>query len=857
MSMTIGTLVGYLEVDDSKFIKGVDEAGSKWSGLGQGLSKVGATLTKTVTLPMVALGAAGLKSAADIEQGMNEVFTLLPGLSEDAMGKMTTDAKAFSKEMGVLPNETIPALYQAISAGVPADNVFDFLETAQKAALGGVTDLTTAVDGISSVVNAYGSEVLSATEASDLMFTAVKLGKTTFGELASSLYNVIPTTAALGVGFGDVTAALASMTAQGVPTSVATTQLRQLFVELSKEGTKTSDVFKDLAGVGFRDFIAAGGDTQQALQLLEQYAANTGVGINDLFGSVEAGSAALALTGKGTEKFSEALDAMAESAGATERAYNQMDQGVSRSLKRIKTEGMVMLADLGEKLLPVLEDLLPIFGRIIEKVGEVLEWFGGLDQGTQNLILALGGIVLAAGPVLSVLGKILPLVGPLTTAIGNLGAAAGTAGAAGSIGLLTGALVGLAAVAVAIGLAKLIYDLVEGKRAADSLHESVTNLADGYTPLTEAEERRAGAALLEAETAVKLIDANNDVIRSMEQTKTIAAEVAQAWALSGASTREEMDEVAANVVANYETMKSKTAEALYGDDGIVVTNQTAWNQAALDVDTSLRSIVSLTEEKFDQINGATQEKMSDVRTTSQTAWNEITGDIEALDVKSPLTDAFSGLPGIADYFLGLVLEEAQSKAAQIRSTVASIDVFRRMSPAPAEVVIDSLRTMRDRVYDELEGIHGIVSVITGCIREELSSMAVGVTEDGPLISSAHFIANAAQWAAIPAPKDEPEIRPSVIADTIPATVADTPGRYRARDGSVWPTAESRDNWDSIGGPRWETSLHDDNMRRYGTDPNAGNYTYLGGVTVHVTGGADGGEIARTLVAELAAAGVVI
>lgn len=60
------------------------------------------------------------------------------------------------------------------------------------AAVGGVTELETAVDGITSVVNAYGDDVLSAAEASDLMFTAVKLGKTDFTQLSASLFNVIP-----------------------------------------------------------------------------------------------------------------------------------------------------------------------------------------------------------------------------------------------------------------------------------------------------------------------------------------------------------------------------------------------------------------------------------------------------------------------------------------------------------------------------------------------------------------------------------------------------------------------------------------------------------------------------------------
>ena len=81
----------------------------------------------------------------------------------------------------------IPALYQAISAGVPADNVFTFLSTAAETGIGGCTDLETAVDALSSVTNAYGLENLSTAQAADTLFTGVKMGKTTIEELSANL----------------------------------------------------------------------------------------------------------------------------------------------------------------------------------------------------------------------------------------------------------------------------------------------------------------------------------------------------------------------------------------------------------------------------------------------------------------------------------------------------------------------------------------------------------------------------------------------------------------------------------------------------------------------------------------------
>lgn len=355
--------------DSGGLNRALGDADSRLGGLGRSIAGFGRLAAAGMAAAGAAVAGFAVKSVVDFtsfQRQMNEVFTLLPGISDAAMADMTGQVKDFAAEFGVLPERVVPALYQALSAGVPQDNVFAFLETAQKAAKGGVTELETAVDGISSVVNAYGQDVIGATEASDLMFTAVRLGKTTFDDMSRSLFNVTPTAAALGVKFEDVTAAVAALTAQGVPTSVATTQMRQMFVELSKEGSKTAGVFEEVAGKSFKDFIASGGNTSEALQLLARHAADTGVGVNDLFSSVEAGAAALALAGGGGERYNEILAEMGASAGATDEAFERMDQGLGPLIDKLKARFSVFLLDVGEKIAPLVEAALERLGPVVE-----------------------------------------------------------------------------------------------------------------------------------------------------------------------------------------------------------------------------------------------------------------------------------------------------------------------------------------------------------------------------------------------------------------------------------------------------------------------------------------------------------
>jgi TP901 family phage tail tape measure protein len=379
--------------DASMASKGFSTMGSavKVAGVAAaaGVAIAGAAMVKTAV--------DGVKAFGDFQDSMNEIFTLLPNISAEAMGQMSDDVLALSVDIGRLPNEVMPALYQSLSAGVPQDNVFDFMATAHEAALGGVTSLETAVDGITSVMNAYGADVLDATQASDLMFTAVRLGKTTFGELSQSLSNITPLASGMGVAFGDVTAAMATMTSQGTPTAVATTQMRALLQELGTAGTVVADVFTQIAGESFLDFTAEGGNVAEALQMLEQYSTEAGVPIQDLFGNVRGGMAALQLTGSGMESFVNNLEEMENSAGATNAAYETMNAGMKRTFEQIQAQGAAFMIQIGEALAPAVNvlsaavfefvddagpKLIAIFENIVTSVGNMIaEFQKGFERG--------------------------------------------------------------------------------------------------------------------------------------------------------------------------------------------------------------------------------------------------------------------------------------------------------------------------------------------------------------------------------------------------------------------------------------------------------------------------------------------
>ncbi|MDA0087646.1 phage tail tape measure protein [Brachyspira hyodysenteriae] len=404
----------YINADASQAIEAFGKLKDKTTDLERGFDKIGKSFdkfgslaTKSLTVPIAAgttAFALATKKATDFDNGMREVLTLLPKLSNEGFESLKQETLAFSKELGKVPEEVVPALYQSLSAGVPRENVFEFLKTAGKAAIAGVAELETSVDGLTSVTNAYGTEVLSVNKASDIMFQTLKLGKTDFTQLSKSLFNVIPTASALGVKFEEIGAGIAVMTAQGTPTSVATTQIRQTLVELNKEGSTTDKTFREIAGTSFKEFIEQGGTLQEALQMLAEKAAESGKDISSMFSSVEAGNAALALSGKNASKFKDALDKMNNSAGATAEAFKKIDDGPARQFEKIKAELSALVIELGNSLLPVVnEDLLPVIRdkavplaeKMIFTIISLIKTFSDLPAPLQAA--SVGFVALAAG----------------------------------------------------------------------------------------------------------------------------------------------------------------------------------------------------------------------------------------------------------------------------------------------------------------------------------------------------------------------------------------------------------------------------------------------------------------------------
>lgn len=333
----------------------MDKAGKSADGFGSSLEGLIPMLTKAMLIKksieaVVDLAGQAVEQASTAETAFAKVSTLLAD-STDTTAYFDSIKKG-SQETGIAVGDFAEAVYSALSASVDQGQAVEFTTSAMKLAKGGFTDAATAVDVLTTVLNAYGLEASQATSISDKLITTQNLGKTTVGELGQVLGRSIPTARAYNVSIDELCAAYAVMTKNGNPAAESTTLINAMLNELGKSGTKAAEIIKDKTGKSFAQLMSEGVSLTDVLSILQSSASQSGLAINDLFGSAEAGKGANILLNN-IKDVNSALNAMENSFGATETAYSKVMATFSEQVAMLKNNLNLILEGMGEKLLPI------------------------------------------------------------------------------------------------------------------------------------------------------------------------------------------------------------------------------------------------------------------------------------------------------------------------------------------------------------------------------------------------------------------------------------------------------------------------------------------------------------------------
>ena len=297
------------------------------------VSQLNGTL-QDITADSRAFGAA--MKAANTMAGKNaEGFANLKGQVAD-----------LSKTLPIARDELANGLYQVISNGVPEDNWIDYLNKSAKASVGGIADLGETVKVTSTVIKNYGLAWDAAESVQDKIQLTAKDGVTSFEQLAQALPRVTANASTLGVSIDELLASFATLTGVSGNTNEVATQMAAIFTALVKPSSEATEMAEKM-GIEFNaaSIQAAGGLRNFLTQLdasVKEYANANGVLEQQvyakLFGSAESLRALTPLTNQLAEKFSENVDAMANSAGTINAAYNEMSSTGSATTQMLKNQ---------------------------------------------------------------------------------------------------------------------------------------------------------------------------------------------------------------------------------------------------------------------------------------------------------------------------------------------------------------------------------------------------------------------------------------------------------------------------------------------------------------------------------------
>ncbi len=415
--------------------KQLEESFRRISRETKGLQKSSAGLTSGIKKLAIGLGALLIarkvgqvfKSAvvkfAEFEKGLAEVATL-SDFSTKQIQKMGKETLKMSRQFGQGIKVLTKARYDIVSAGfsdIREQTIL--LTTANKLAVAGVTDVSTATDLLTSVLNAYQLSAEDAEAVSDDLFTTVRLGKTTIPELADALGKVLPTAASLGVSLKDLGAALAASTAAGINTSESVTALNALLFGLAAPAGAAGKAFKTM-GI---ETTNADGSLKSLNSILGQFKGKTLEQIKEFIPEREAAKEFLALANN-IEKLDKNTKEFADTTGAIDIAFGKMSKTLDFQLKRLgKTWDVFLIkifstSDAGNDLREAISELNKFFDANEEKIDDVAAAIGNLAAGaiTEGLIpafelagktiLAWDGLLKDSGDGISVLRKELNLL---------------------------------------------------------------------------------------------------------------------------------------------------------------------------------------------------------------------------------------------------------------------------------------------------------------------------------------------------------------------------------------------------------------------------------------------------------------
>lgn len=371
-----------------------------------------------VTAPIVGLGAATFRAHMEFEKSMSQIIGLV-GVAEDQVAAWSEELLQMGPALGKTPQELADGLFFVTSAGLRGEAALEALNISARASAAGLGETKVVADLVTSAINAYGAENLSAGQAADILTAAVREGKAEASELASVMGNVLPIAAEMGVSFDQVGAATAAMTRTGTDAATASTQLRAIMVSLLKPteqaeealgmmGVSSSELRKQMGTEGLFPVL------ERLRKLTNEYGEEV---MAQVFPNIRALAGVLDLVGENAEENEAIFKSLTDTTGSLDHAFETASETTRFQWDQALAQASASAVSLGEA---VKTAAIPVIQDATKLLQDLTEWFTSLDEEQQQNIIRWAGIVAAMGPFAIVGGSVVKGAGAMLGTFGRL-----------------------------------------------------------------------------------------------------------------------------------------------------------------------------------------------------------------------------------------------------------------------------------------------------------------------------------------------------------------------------------------------------------------------------------------------------
>lgn len=364
-------------------------------GYSEGMAKtvdITDAATKAMKIGFAALAATAVGATvafAKFEAGMSNIATIVDTSTEsikDMGNEILNIAKTTPKPIG----ELVESMYDIRSAGISASDAMAALRAASKLSTAGLSSVKEATDILTTSMNAFADEGLSANEMANIIFKTVKYGKNTVQELAIQFGATAPTVKALGMSFKEFNASIAALTSVGIPARVAQTQLRAAMVALSKPSEDLSKVFKKLGYQDLKDLLKNSKNVGDAFNKIRIASEELGIPLVKVVGSVEAMNAIVSLSTSANKMYLKSLADMESGTDSITEAFEKQSQTLMAQKQILMNMINAVFINLGSRFQPAIIGIGSTFVETFASINDAITKNGSKITAAFSFIVGMG-----------------------------------------------------------------------------------------------------------------------------------------------------------------------------------------------------------------------------------------------------------------------------------------------------------------------------------------------------------------------------------------------------------------------------------------------------------------------------------